>query len=100
MRPSKTLPHCTIYQMPNLRDLPAGSIVFQKVKVLEGWTAIGVFDVGHVRGGSGMLTQRGCDKRCPCSTGKTTSGGAWPSGVVDRVVLRKYGGARWASRRR
>jgi len=34
--PSKNLPHCTICQIPNLRDLSAGSIAFQKVKVLEG----------------------------------------------------------------
>ena len=34
--PSKNLTHCTISQMPNLRDLSVGLIAFQKVKVLEG----------------------------------------------------------------
>jgi hypothetical protein len=33
--PSKNPPHCTIGQMPNLGGLSAGSIAFQKVKVLE-----------------------------------------------------------------
>jgi hypothetical protein len=35
-RPSKNPQHCGTSEMPNMRDLAAGSTAFQKVKVLEG----------------------------------------------------------------